>query len=255
VLEARSLLWALDPLAATPEGGVVVTVAQDSDRERLQAQLQVLDALRQPRLLVVPPDTPTALAGPLAAADLAQFDWVVARQPWQGQSPEQIDAWIRAAGSLLEATGQWRLLFSTPQLGPAAGLLALVGTADSLLEALLQELADLERQQLSPEHHSAQIAQRSLIAQGWQVQPQQWQESLQLELSDQLIERWLGPNSAYLNQLASLRGRPLAAETVAILREGFTRQRGQPLPQALEHTLLVAHTPRPTKKPRQRRGS
>jgi hypothetical protein len=99
------------------------------------------------------------------------------------------------------------------------------------------------------------MAQRSLIAQGWQVQPQQWQESLQLELSDQLIERWLGPNSAYLNQLASLRGSPLGSETVAALRDGFTQQRGQLLPQTLEHTLLVAHTLKPTKKPRQRRGS
>ena len=255
VLEARSLLWALDPLEATPEGGVVVTVAQSADRERLQAQLQVLDALRQPKLLVVPPDSPAGLAGPLAADDRAQFDWVVARQPWQGQSPDQIDAWIRAAGSLLEVTGQWRLLFSTPQLGPAAGLLSFMGTADSPLRTLLQDLSDLERQRLSPEHTIAPMAQRSLIAQGWQVQPQQWQESLQLELSDQLIERWLGPNSVYLNQLASLRGSPLGSETIAALRDGFTQQRGQLLPQTLEHTLLVSNTLTPTKKPRQRRGS
>ena len=58
VLEARSLLWALDPLAATPEGGVVITVAQDCDRERLAAQLQILDSLSKPQLLVVPQTCP-----------------------------------------------------------------------------------------------------------------------------------------------------------------------------------------------------
>ena len=84
--------------------------------------------------------------------------------------------------------------------------------------------------------------------------PRRPRESLQLELSDQLIERWLGPNSTYLNELANLRGSPLDSETVAVLRDGFTRQRGQLMPQALEHTLLVAHTLKPTKKPRQRRG-
>lgn len=51
ILEARSLLWALDPLAASPEGGVVIQLAQGSDRQRLAAQLQALDSLSQPQLV------------------------------------------------------------------------------------------------------------------------------------------------------------------------------------------------------------
>jgi putative ATPase len=51
ILEARSLLWALDPLAACPEGGVVIQLAQGSDRQRLAAQLQALDSLSQPQLV------------------------------------------------------------------------------------------------------------------------------------------------------------------------------------------------------------
>ena len=62
ILEARSLLWALDPLAATPEGGVVIQLAQGSDRQRLQAQLQVLDSLSQPQL--VAPQEPQAQGQP-----------------------------------------------------------------------------------------------------------------------------------------------------------------------------------------------
>ena len=244
VLEARSLLWALDPLAATPEGGVVITVAQASDRERLQAQLKVLDSLRQPQLLLVPPQTPAALNSqlePQLALDSgARFDWVIARQPWQGLSAEQIEAWIGQAGALLGQTGQWRLLFSTPQLGPAAGLRSLLGTAEPPLQTLLEELTHLEGQRLIQAQSTGLISQRSLIAAGWQVQQEQWQESLQLELTAELIERWLAPASSYLEAMAALRGKPLASDAVQSLREAFSRLLGQPLPQTLEHTLVRA---------------
>jgi len=244
VLEARSLLWALDPLAATPEGGVVITVAQASDRERLQAQLKVLDSLRQPQLLLVPPQTPAALNSqlePQLALDSgARFDWVIARQPWQGLSAEQIEAWISQAGALLGQNGQWRLLFSTPQLGPAAGLRALLGKAETSLQILLEELTHLEGQRLIQAQSTGLISQRSLIAAGWQVQQEQWQESLQLELTAELIERWLAPASSYLEAMAALRGKPLASDAVQSLREAFSRLLGQPLPQALEHTLVRA---------------
>jgi hypothetical protein len=79
-----------------------------------------------------------------------------------------------------------------------------------------------------------------LIAAGWQVQQEQWQESLQLELTAELIERWLAPASSYLEAVAALRGKPLASDAVQSLREAFSRLLGQPLPQALEHTLVRA---------------
>ena len=226
------------------EGGVVITVGQAYDRERLQAQLKVLDTLRQPQLLLVPPQNPGALSSqlePQVALDSgARFDWVIARQPWQGLSGEQISAWISQAGALLGKTGQWRLLFSTPQLGPAAGLQALIGTAEPSLQILLEELTYLEGQRLIQAQNTALISQRSLIAAGWQVQQEQWRESLQLELTAELIERWLAPASPYLEAMAALRGKPLAIDAVQRLREAFSRLLGQPLPQALEHTLLTA---------------
>ena len=43
ILEARSLLWALDPLEHCPEGGVLIQAASADDRLRLEAQLQVLE--------------------------------------------------------------------------------------------------------------------------------------------------------------------------------------------------------------------
>ncbi|MEX0589268.1 MAG: hypothetical protein WD136_08430, partial [Cyanobium sp.] len=69
------------------------------------------------------------------------------------------------------------------------------------------------------------------------------------------------PDSAYLQQLAALRSTPLTADTVQILREGFSRCLGKRLPQSVEHVLLIAAHPtkaRPmkaSKKPRQSRGT
>ena len=243
VLEARSLLWALDPLAATPEGGVVITVGQTSDRKRLQAQLQVLDALRQPQLLVVPAEAPDSLRSQLEPGEESRFDWVVARQPWRGLNAQQIDTWIAAVGAQLSANGQWRLLFSTPLLGPAAGLQALSSATEPSLQPLLEELTALERQQLQQEPNPGQLARQALIDQGWCVDQQSWQESLQIELSAALTARWLAPESTYLRQLNVLRGAPLPPAAIETLNQGFQRQLGQQLPQTVVHTLLRAQQP------------
>ncbi len=244
VLEARSLLWALDPLAATPEGGVVITVAQASDRERLATQLQMLDSLSQPQLLVVPGDSPEALAIQLDGQSGDRFDWVVARQAWQGLTAGQVDHWIEAVGARLAPSGQWRLLFSSPQMGPAAGLLGLLGPAPSPCRTLLDQLVVLERQQLAGLQDNGQAAQAALNARGWDGHGQHWQESLQLEITAALIERWLAPAGAYQVQLAALRGTALTAEEVQILRDGFGGCLGRLLPQKLGHTLVSARRSR-----------
>ena len=123
---------------------------------------------------------------------------------------------------------------------PAAGLQALIGTAEPSLQTLLEELTHLEGQRLIQAQSTALISQRSLIAAGWQVQQEQWRESLQLELTAELIERWLAPASPYLEAMAALRGKPLASDVLQSLREAFSQLLGQSLPQALEHTLIKA---------------
>ncbi len=280
VLEGRSLLWALDPMAATPEGDVVITVTDADHLQRLKAQLQVLDALRQPQLLLVPSDRPEALTAQLEPTTAGpRFDWVVSRQPWRGLQPEQVEAWIESLGARLSAGGQWRLLFSRPLLGPAAAVQGLLEALPTPMPSELKELCALERQQLDQQQHGAAISQEALIAHGWQVQAQCWQESLQLELTSALIDRWLMPGSAYLEGLASLRGKPFSAAAIQTLRQLFGTHLHQPLPQAVEHTLLLARRDRngrpspskpptnqptsnkppskkpPSKKPRQSRGS
>ena len=73
---------------------------------------------------------------------------MVAHQAWQGLSAAQVEHWIGVVGASLAPSGQWRLLFSSPQQGPAAGLLALLGSPQGPLGTLLDELVTLERQQL-----------------------------------------------------------------------------------------------------------
>jgi hypothetical protein len=117
LLEGQSLLWALDPLQATPEGGVVIAVADSPTAERLEAQLQVLDSLRRPRIVLIDPADPEQL---LRVCGDQQFEWIAARQPWRQQPPEVLARAWACLAELLAPGGQCRLLFSAPQLGPAS---------------------------------------------------------------------------------------------------------------------------------------
>ncbi|MCX5936735.1 MAG: AAA family ATPase [Cyanobium sp. LacPavin_0920_WC12_MAG_62_9] len=250
ILEAHSLLWALDPLEATPEGEVVITVGHGSDQERLAAQLQLLDALRQPRVVVCPPDQPEVLTSNLQAKG-ARFEWIAARQPWRQLEPSGVEAWLTALEGLISPQGQWRLLFSTPRIGPATGLLAALKAeettrpgADTSLQAdltnLLRELADQERAGLEAGDANQQIASSWLDSRGWTVTSELWNETLELEISPARIARWLADGSSYRNQLEALGNQPLTAIQLELLHRGFGQRLNQAIPQQLAHHLVMA---------------
>ncbi len=127
VLEAASLLWALDPLAAAAEGEVVLTLRDPQLLQRLQAQLQLLEPLRRPRLLTVDPRRPVDLTDQLAAAE--RFEWIACRQPFSAADAATRAEAITDLTALAAATAQARLLFSDPLLGPAGSLLAALTAA------------------------------------------------------------------------------------------------------------------------------
>ncbi|MEB3354923.1 MAG: AAA family ATPase [Cyanobacteriota bacterium] len=238
LLDSASLLWALDPLRATPEGGVVMAVADPATAERLRAQLEVLDGLRQPELLVIPADDPPRL---LEACGDRRFEWIGGRQPWAGQTAELAGPWWSLLQTLLTPGGQCRLLFSAPQLGPAGALLrhagsSLTGTAQQGLE----RASAVEALALRQQQGAGLNWQRSGEAQGWIIEHDCWLEQLHIQLNEPLLERWLGPTGSYRRQLEGL-----GAETLAQLTALFQEQRGQLLPQELEHTLLRASPPAP----------
>ncbi len=240
LLDAQSLLWALDPIEATPEGGVVITVADASCKQRLEAQLELLDSLRRPEILANSPEGTQLL---VEACGASRFEWIAARQPWPRQSPAVIRAWWEALETLLTPGGECRLLFSGPRLGPAGSLLRLLtererNPADSDQQECLARVAAAESRALATERADLHHWRDGAGAAGWQLQEQSWLESLGLELSPALLERWLAPQSAYRRRLGSL-----DADTFSQLGELLDCQRGSRLPQELEHTLLIARRP------------
>ncbi len=241
ILEAHSLLWALDPLEATPEGGVVITVSADADRERLEAQRQLLDSLRSPRLLLVDPSHPDVLSEQLEPGE--RFEWIAGRRPFLGLTGAPLQNWLSRLDAVASPEAECRLLISSPLLGPAgalAELLAAAGTTPGSggvgsLEALALRLAALEPEWLRCRPEAAEFG-NGLTALGWAVQIEEWTESLSLELTETVTMRWFGPEAPYRRQL----GLHMEPEEIRQLESAFTARIGANLPQRLQHRLLIA---------------
>ena len=235
ILEARSLLWALDPLQHTPEGGVVIQAAAADDLLRLQAQLQVLDDLQRPQLLDAP------LADLQRLLDAGQrFEWIAARHPWRGASTASLKRNLTILSALAAPDTELRLLFTTPRLGPAAAALTLLnrpGDAGFVLNGeqreTLQAVASLEPDWLATDQEaitSASLAQ----AEGWRTDIDSWEEELELPLSAALLQRWFAPGAPYRLQLEQHCG----AACCSAVQQLLLKLEGQRLPQRLQHQLL-----------------
>ena len=229
ILEARSLLWALDPLQHTPEGGVVLQAAEAADAQRLEAQLQVLDQLQRPRLIQA---TGHAIAAALAPGE--RVEWIAARHPWRQLSPAALEQEITALSALASPGAELRLLFSTPLLGPAGALLALGGGGEAALAAVLEKVQAAEASWLAAPPDPNRL-EPLLQRHGWNCAIQSWQEELELPLSPELLNRWRNPQGRYGQQLRQLLN---PAECQQLLN-ALAQHQGRRLPQRLEHRLLI----------------
>ena len=156
VLGGRSLLWSLDPLGAVAEGGLTILCASRTEQQRLDAQLQLLDPLHQPTVLDNPKGLDRfkadhrfeVLGGRLNAQDLC--------------SPELETSWKTLSARAMP-DAQLRLLFSEPQLGPAAAVLELVDndTTDPTLLQALNSLAQRVWIKLSQETQQERLLSTS----------------------------------------------------------------------------------------------
>ena len=248
VLEAHSLLWALDPLQAAIEGEVVITVASAEERQRLEAQLQVLDALQRPRLLEVAPEDPAGLAH--ALKEELRFEWIAARQPFRRLGTDQRQSWLERLTSLAAPGARGRWLFSQPRLGPAGSLLAaLAGGRQAqppeLARRLLEAAVPLEKAWLGGaggkggdvEGGERSAAVRQELEQlGWQVGENAWEETLELRLDAALLQRWFGAGATYRRQLEE----GLDPQRASDLEGLFRGQLGIVLPQPMGHRLLCS---------------
>jgi putative ATPase len=179
----------------------------------------------------------------------ARFEWIAARQPWRQLEPGGVEAWLTALEGLISPQGQWRLLFSTPRIGPATGLLAALKAQpitqikesfQADLIDLLRELADQERAGLEAGKANQRIASSWLGSHGWTVTSERWDESLELEISPARIARWLADGSSYRTQLEALGHQPLTAIQLELLHRGFGQRLNQAIPQQLAHHLVMA---------------
>jgi len=253
VLEAHSLLWALDPLQAAGEGEVVITVAAAEERQRLEAQLQVLDALQRPRLLEVAPEDPAGLTH--ALEEELRFEWIAARQPFRRLGTDQRRSWLERLTSLAAPGARGRWLFSQPRLGPAGSLLAaLAGGRQAQppepARRLLEAAGPLEQAWLGGAggkggdvegcERSAAVRQE-LEQLGWQVSENAWEETLELRLDTALLQRWFGAGATYRRQLEE----GLDPQRASDLDDLFRAQLGIVLPQPMGHRLLCSRLERP----------
>ena len=122
LLGCHSLLWALDPLRQAPEGGVTLVCPSPEDRQRLAAQVDLLEPERQPQLVdgleALPSDQIFDwIGGRLGTADLLDMNWDALVQSLTVHSTDH--------------TGL-RLLISCAERGPAGALSASNAAATSL---------------------------------------------------------------------------------------------------------------------------
>ena len=186
LLGMRSLIWALDPLRAAPEGGVTVLCENEADRSRLAAQMDLLEPEHRPELLTGNLDALPALqafdwiAGRLAAADLQGKNWT---------------ALLEAINQHAEPTTGLRLLISRAELGPAGALRQDGDPKELFSDLVAQEQQWLERQQRPDE---------CLKNAGWQLRCEEWLEHLTLPGGTELAERWLTEGSPYRQAMGEI---------------------------------------------------
>lgn len=249
VLESRSLLWALDPLLLASEGEVVMTLAADADRARLEAQVQLLDELRRPRLLLSTPANPESLQE--LASEAMTFELFVARQPLADQPSERRRAWLKQICTLASPGAEFRLLLSQPLLGPLGCLRqgwaassgkeslstptpakAIPPPCDDLLAAVLP----LEERWLEQQAQQQDQWSLDLKAMGWSIQKRSWEERLSWRLEPQLQQRWFAPGASYRTHLEQ----QLETTIMAALENLFRSATGAIGRQHLRHTLVIA---------------
>ena len=229
MLGGASLLWSLDPLAAVADGGLTILCANQSEHERLMAQLQLLDPLQRPQLIM----------GDDTLADLAaehHFEVVAGRLNRQDLNQRITAQLLQQLDQRCSPGAQIRLLLSGADLGPTEALLQLCEPSNltseeqRLLNSLLTREGDWMHR---PQQQETLLA--ALRRQGWQLEIEQWEEPLSLPVDSSLQERWLGEGRPFRAVLAD---GPQGESEAALLRRLLKTVLGSQLPQRLLHLRI-----------------
>ncbi len=207
----RSLLWALDPLRAVPEGGVTVLSPTEGDHRRISAQLELLDASLQPQLLCGDPGVLCQLP------DGQRFEWIGGRLGAADLEPQRWQMLWEILMQRCKAGSGLRLLISTAAAGPATALMQATDAAiGDGLEALLQR----EQQWLAGTEVCTDVMRNC----GWELEERSWGETLSLSGGADLEERWLAEGSSYRRMISDVGNdviEQLRRELRRVGRDGF----------------------------------
>ena len=224
LLGMRSLIWALDPMRAAPEGGVTVLCDNEADRRRLEAQMDLLEPEHRPELLT----------GNLDALPASQaFDWIGGRLAAADLQGQNWTALLKTINQHAEPTTGLRLLISRAELGPAGALLQDGEPKELFSDLVAQEQQWLERQQRPDE---------SLKNAGWQLRCEEWLEHLTLPGGTELAERWLAEGSPYRQAMGEI-----SKEVMTQLRQSLNDLGEVGLRLPMRHQLIQGERGTPSK--------
>ncbi|WP_320666598.1 AAA family ATPase [Prochlorococcus sp. MIT 1307] len=227
---ARSILWALTPLRAVPEGGVSVLGGAAKDLSRLSAELNLLDPIQRPHLMESNCKSLYKLPSDL------HFEWVGGRLHSSDVIEEYFDDFWEAITRKCTHNTGLRLLVSYPMMGPAESLRAVLNISEmTTLEIdLFKKLINLEKGWLtSQQNHSFIFSKLEIM--GWTLEREEWEESLKLKLDEVIELRWFSKGSKYRNFL----GKEIAENDINLLHEIMKKLKGCEVPQNVIHQRII----------------
>ena len=231
IVEAKNLFWSLIPIEKVPEGGVTILSPSKTDKNRLSEEINLLDLSVRPTVLEQDAESINKLPDDL------QFEWIGGRINISNYNiEEQEELWKTITKKSGLGTGL-RLLFSHSILGPAEAIKSKIppGRKIDFDIDLLDQIILLEKQWLY-NYSQADNLRILLESLGWICDWEYWEESLSINISQDLIDRWLNSESIYLkiidNSNLNLR--------IDLLRNLFEGFKGKNLPQKILHRKLSA---------------
>jgi len=227
---ARSLLWAVIPLRAVPEGGVSIFAGSKNDLSRLSAELNILDPIQRPALIEgeceslnqLPPDF--------------KFEWVGGRINSRDLSTDKTYKMLEVITQKCTPNAGLRLLFSYPVTGPAQSLVMMLPSSklSSIENELLEKLIHIEKKWLLSQRNDLFLF-KTLEELGWDIGAEEWEESLKLQINEEIESRWFSEGSLYRKLLFD----SLSNNDLDIIKRLISKFRGKDLPQKLIHQRIV----------------
>ncbi len=223
----NALLWSVIPLKNVPEGGVTIMIKPEQ-HEGLLAQLKVLDDYLRPTLIndnfislnTLPLDN--------------KFEWICGRINYQDLNNfNQAGIWSIITGKCSSSAGI-RILLSIPLLGPTSSLMKLL--VNEKVKDLNQDLFDrviLKEKNYIKKLSDDKLSIKQLKDLGWQIEWNEYEEDLLLKIDQNLVNRWFGQKSEYLDFLDDYDSK--------YLKDLMIKFNGKSLPQKIKHKKIIGN--------------